>query len=876
MKPTDPRLWAIKKPRIALLCFLGLTLLFVWGNGRVERGGVLDGDVILRTDDPMRQMDRYVQDKAAEGFEGREFVPFVLNGGGIRSAADLQHLLHVTETAQGAFGDTVLSLSTVPAYRDSGETLVDEPYVTVEKISRPDFDLRKWKEQVAKDPGVFGLLVGRDFSWASVIRYLPPGYDEIKEFRKTVEFLEGREIPWWEWLWKKDIRPRDPAVGVGGWTLGRGLIDQGLNVDILTLVFLGMLLTVPIFWAAVGSWRSALLCVGVMVVGGFVWTRGAMGLLGLPERVFSLLAYASVIVQGTSFALHKFEALKESGEPDRAVGWQRAGAVDSLIATTAGISAFGFVTLWSFGLKPIRELGLAAALGVVWLLVLAVFFLPALDLVVGGKMAPAVGKGKARFASPGYLFERVLERLVAGCLHATTWLTVGRRFWGVVGGVCGCFAVVALLFAGGHIVSRTHALEFIRGTLVEREARFLNRPGNVGFEFLDLLVEPVQGGQLSDPHFLARAWELQAALKGVPGSRETTSILSTLHQIARESFQKALPETADEVAAAFLLIESRLSPAVQRQLYFPGGARISVSYGTDDSVELGHFCEQVLTLARRDFPDLKVSAFNKVPLYPQVDKYVREGKVHNVFVSQLGTALICGLLLCWRNRRLTQVCLSPVWGGVVMSLPLFFATAVMGLVMWVLRIPLDMSTASIGALAINAATDFSLYLAMTYQETLHTLPPQAALTAAVEREGKVIVADCLLNTCCFLPLVTSRFLPVQQLGWMMGVMIVACAAATLVLMAALLPWCVVRKEASHAKLSFNAHSDPWDSDLARKGEHGSHGSGNHHPSPTAAHGPSGVCPGRDEGVPWGEAEPLLLFCDGQVMGGKDPDRVRAS
>jgi len=216
----------------------------------------------------MRRMDRYVQDKTAEGFEGREFIPFVLNGGGIRSAADLQHLLHVTETAQGAFGDTVLSLSTVPAYRDTGETLVDEPYVTAEKISRPDFDLRRWKEQVAGDPGVFGLLVGRDFAWASVIRYLPPGYDEVKEFRKTVEFLEGREIPWWEWLWKTDISPRDPAVGVGGWTLGRGLIDQGLNVDILTLVFLGMLLTVPIFWAAVGSWRSALLCVGGMAVGG--------------------------------------------------------------------------------------------------------------------------------------------------------------------------------------------------------------------------------------------------------------------------------------------------------------------------------------------------------------------------------------------------------------------------------------------------------------------------------------------------------------------------------------------------------------------------------------------------------------------------------
>ncbi|MBI3301821.1 MAG: MMPL family transporter [Deltaproteobacteria bacterium] len=479
-------------------------------------------------------------------------------------------------------------------------------------------------------------------------------------------------------------------------------------------------------------------------------------------------------------------------------------------------------------------------------------------------------------APAGHPFEWVLERLVSGCLRAAAWLTAGKRPWGVIGGVCGLFAIVALLFVRGHIVSGTHALEFIHGTLVEKEARLLNRPGNVGFEFLDLLVEPVRGETLTDPHFLARAWELQTALKGVSGSRETTSILSTVHQIAYESFKKSLPETPEEVAAAFFLIESRLALAVQRQLYFPGGVRISVSYGTDDSVELGRFCEVVLALARWDFPDLKVSAFNKVPLYPQVDKYVREGKVSNVFVSQFGIACICALLLWWRNRQFTQVRLSPLWGGVVMSLPLFFATAVMGLVMWGLRIPLDMSTASIGALAINAATDFSLYLAMTYQETLRTFSPRDALREAVGREGRVILADCLLNTCCFLPLITSHFLPVRQLGWMMGVMLVACAAGTLTLMAALLPLCATRKEHSYASRPVFSYPGFGDDRLPDRGECGADRPGDYLPGAAAAHCSLGVCLGGDDGVPRGAGKPLLLFCDGKAVGGSDPDRVGAS
>jgi hypothetical protein len=71
-------------------------------------------------------------------------------------------------------------------------------------------------------------------------------------------------------------------------------------------------------------------------------------------------------------------------------------------------------------------------------------------------------------------------------------------------GVGGVFLAVAWLFMHGAIVSRTRALEFIPGTLVEQAARFLNRPGNVGFEFLDLLVEPAQGGEMMNPQFLSR------------------------------------------------------------------------------------------------------------------------------------------------------------------------------------------------------------------------------------------------------------------------------------------------------------------------------------------------------------------------------------
>src|SRR5262245_57045672 len=130
MQTYDPRLWCICHPRTVVCFFLLLTAVFLWGNTQVERGGILDKDVILRPDDPFNQMDRYVRAKVSEGFEGREFIPFIFNHGGLQSPVDLQKVFAFTKAAQDTFGDTILSLSTVPRYQDTGEALLDEPYIT--------------------------------------------------------------------------------------------------------------------------------------------------------------------------------------------------------------------------------------------------------------------------------------------------------------------------------------------------------------------------------------------------------------------------------------------------------------------------------------------------------------------------------------------------------------------------------------------------------------------------------------------------------------------------------------------------------------------------------------------------------------------------
>jgi predicted RND superfamily exporter protein len=188
--------------------------------------------------------------------------------------------------------------------------------------------------------------------------------------------------------------------------------------------------------------------------------------------------------------------------------------------------------------------------------------------------------------------------------------------------------------------------------------------------------------------------------------------------------------------------------------------------------------------------------------YPQTDKYIREGKPWNVVSSQWIVVVVCAFWIIWRNHRFIhrdpQERRLRAWRtGLIISVPFVFASAVIVLVMVMLRVPLDQATACITALAINAAIDFSLYYVADYQTALlHGKDLRASLQYALLTKGRIIVIDIVLNVLCFAPLMTSTFIPVARMGWIMIVMLLACGFGSLVILPALLPWCVIKKATS--------------------------------------------------------------------------------
>lgn len=785
----DPRELALRHPVAAVAVFVLLWVFFGYANYAAPKGAILE-NALVNPQDPYRRSDDYVRSRIADGFRGQgEIIPFFLYFDiGIQNRRDLVRIAEFTKRAREALGTPVVSLSTYPNFTDRGDEIISPPYIP-DPVPL-DFDIDAWKKRVRRDPAVYGTLVGRDFAWATVVLFVAAGRDEISTFRRVVEFIEGRKIPWWEWLYKTDIRTPN-NLGVGSHLVLDGLIDQGMNVDVFKLVALGIVLTFPVFVFAFRAVRPAVLALVVVVLSGIIWTRGSIGLaylLGIPlkERVYCLLAYANCIVQGVSFALHKYECFYETkSELDRRSRWRLARSIDGLIAFTAIVSVLGFASLYWFQVLAIRESGVLSALGVVFILFNASVLLPAIDML----FAPARGivAGEARAERSIRWLGRVASRVKP--IHSVASIAV---LWTLA---------VLLIWPGGYLEIWTSHLDFAEGTAVERTAAYVNASGRIGFDVLDFLVEPAAEGSIRDPQFLRRASEFVNRVRELEPTREVSTILNTVQRVSDELLGVPLPRTRSEAGAVFNIIEGGLERALVTKLYYGQGLRVSVHAALGRSDRLGRFLDDVLSLARTEHPELRVHSYGELSLYPQWDHYIRIGKPLNVLSSQWVVVILFMIRISWRNRRWHGVkTLSPILGGFIASTPFVFATAVLGLLLVGARIPLDAATAAITALAINAAIDFAVYLFDEYQEELAATGDSVeAIAHAISKKGRVILADMTLNSLCALPLVVSRFQPLRHVGYIMPVMLVACAVGTLVLMAALLPIAVRASPAGFAQ-----------------------------------------------------------------------------
>ncbi len=772
--------WAVVLLTVLFSVLMGWSNVF-W----TEKGGVID-DAILDVTHPSYRADKEARLLCPPCEEPIVITLNLLPNPELRDLILRENLLkvgyihHVLEHALGKHGVLVASLATTPAFRMMGEKLASASYTdTLSGLfqGKKLFDIEVWRKVAEEDP-----LIPLFYSFDQTRFFLFPSanQDEIKLFRAVAEVLEERTIPTWEWFVKADIFPKDRSLSASGWIIARGIIDGKLNQEVISITLIGLVLSGLLFWCTVRSVRQAIavsLCVVVMSI---LWVRGEIGLLEffgfqIRERVYALLAYTNCIVQGTSFSLHllsRYNGLRRRFAHEEA--WRRVQAdVAPIVTTTAVIGAFGFSTLYFFEIRAIRELGILAALGVLNVWALSVFLLP---LLAGSGII--VQRDKHVIESFYGLLVRISvlplripapERSV---LCATLALGIGT--------------LGMAAFLSGNVPAETRMKEFVEGTSIERNSK--QDPVNVLrghfgtssriHDFYNVVVPYEnfrQGGDGSSTTFKKSLTILEHVK--MPGIESVFGLPYIIEHLRKKTGTELQTEEDFRELLNFL----KKKYPFHSQLMSTGGYRL-VLYAEAESPSVDRERGQ-------RFREAGAHPFGKLPLFPTIDEYVIQGKFWNMLSSEAVVVVLMFVWIGWRNSRRYHSFgrpLNPLLASVVLSTPFVVASGSLLIGMWLLGTPLDAATAAIGALAINATVDFTLYLAFRIHAGIGNRNGRDRLILKnIVREGKVIWADALLNSACFLPLAFSSFAPVERMGWIMVSMIILSALATLAIAAPL-------------------------------------------------------------------------------------------
>ena len=245
----DLRMKAIKYPKITIVIFSILTGIILWGNYKTPQGSVIPKDAIMNKDNPVRKMDEYVSSKKAEGFNPAEPIIFPIKFGkkigkkeilfpnGIQSKEDLKKIYEWTNRLKDEFGESVISLATIPNFLDEEGELKSEYYINSSLFkSNSGLNIGNWKKGVIADQSVYGIFISQDFKMAYIYYFVDDDAEQMSLMWKVKCFLEEKTFGWIHQFTEFDIHPKDASIGLASWIAGRWIIHQALLLNILMII----------------------------------------------------------------------------------------------------------------------------------------------------------------------------------------------------------------------------------------------------------------------------------------------------------------------------------------------------------------------------------------------------------------------------------------------------------------------------------------------------------------------------------------------------------------------------------------------------------------------------------------------------------------
>jgi hypothetical protein len=476
-----------------------------------------------------------------------------------------------------------------------------------------------------------------------------------------------------------------------------------------------------ILYLAFPSVQGTLLPVATALL-STLWGLGLMTLAGATMDAWNSMAPILTVAVAAG---HSVQILKRFYEEYDRLGDVRAAVVESTVSMgvvmlTAGlIAGASFASLVAFGIASIRVFGLFTAAGIASALVLEMTFIPACRVLLPAPRQRAVRPG-------------ALDRLMVAT--ADVIVTPRRRR-------------VLLAAAAVVLVAAAWASHLIVVNNSIRSYLPLGNEARVGSNAIEryfkstvpvyVLFEGDAEGALKEPAVLELMAGLQAHLTSVPGVSKTQSIADMVRLIYRalngdDPAYDRIPSTRRLVAQCLLLYSMSGEPDDFDRLVNPTYTRALLrGFLANDQTQLvsrAVSATEAYLAAHPPPAGIHVEIGGTGPTMLAMNEATIHGKLLNML--QVGSLIYV----------ISALILGSAVGGLYVLVPLVLAVVVNFGALGAFGIWLNMSTATVSAMAVGIGADYAIYLIYRLREELaRAATPEAALRRTLATSGKAIV-----------------------------------------------------------------------------------------------------------------------------------------
>jgi predicted RND superfamily exporter protein len=512
------------------------------------------------------------------------------------------------------------------------------------------------------------------------------------------------------------------------------------------------------------SWRA--LAAIVLTLGALVaMAMGLADLLGFTHTVISTLVPLTVMVTTTATMVYVHSRFIEPDDAPTLLEHHARALANKFLPCTASMfaTAVGFAALAVSDIRPVRDMGLWTACGLIvaWMGCFTLF--PALQSLLRTPL-------RAEKARAGKWFAGFVAALVPAS-RRLRWPLVGGALALMLSGAIALFGIPGVL---APLDLEMDVLTYVNPSeRAAQDTRYFEESN--ALDVVELWLRTPAGHAL-DPDFLHAAEQLTQQLESDPRITAVdgpTSVLRWARYVETGSEQlpaasSAWPKLASDLEQILLTEPGARAYVDLKDL---GNVRISIRgraklFGRVGAMRT--FVEQQWAAAQIREPALRSvqgQVVGKGVLGAEITQRLLPTLTESFAIT--ASVIFLAFLLVFRNAT----------ARLMTMIPSLFAILSVFLVMRLTDIPLNIATILIGSTILGATENDQIHFFYHFQEGRSTGTTAGALQHALVVAGRPILFATLINVSGFLALVLSDLPPMREFG------IVASSAFVLALLA---------------------------------------------------------------------------------------------